>query len=217
VSLPLFASSGSVGGLLVTVDGPNGSGKTSIAAELGKALMAARQRVHETQEPSSSPLGALARASEATVKGQALACLVAADRHHQLATEIVPALRSGAVVVCDRYLESSLVLQRIDGVEVEFILAANSGIQRPDLRVRLIASESVLQDRLAARLAGPERRFERMAGGSRRELELYAEADALLTERFELPSVLLDTTSSVPAAHAASIMRHVQHRFEEGR
>ena len=59
----------------------------------------------------------------------ALACLVAGDRHHHLATEILPALHAGKVVICDRYLPSSLVLQAIDGIEPDTIWCLNAGLR----------------------------------------------------------------------------------------
>ena len=214
VTLSLFATSGPAEGLFVTIDGPNGSGKTSIACEIEHLLSAAGHLVHSARQPSPSPIGALARDSEATVSGRALACLIAADRHQQMTTEVLPALHRGAVVVCDRYVESSLVLQRIDGVETEFILAANSGIRRPDLRVRLEAGEQILAARLAERPLRPERRFEAMSDSSAQELELYAAADALITERYAVPSLVLDTTSSSPREQASLVVDQIVQQLE---
>ncbi|HKS50107.1 MAG TPA: hypothetical protein VJT49_34380 [Amycolatopsis sp.] len=71
----------------------------------------------------------------------ALACLCAADRHHQFATEIVPALREGQVVVCDRYVASSLVLQGLDGLSAEVVWQLNHGVYRPDLSVILTVAQ----------------------------------------------------------------------------
>lgn len=182
-------------GMLVTVDGPNGSGKTSLTHAIAAELQDAGERVHVTRQPSPTALGDTVRAAEQRVRGRALACLVAGDRHHQAVSEILPTLRGGLIVLCDRYVESSLVLQRLDDVEVEYILAINAGIPRPDLRIRLLASPEVLAQRLAQRSAGPERRFER-TGGPERELALYAEADELLTQREHAPAQVYDTTST---------------------
>jgi dTMP kinase len=180
-------------GRFVTIDGPNGSGKTSLAAAVAARLGAAGQAVHPTRQPSPTPLGDTVRAAEREVKGRALACLVAGDRHHQADAEIIPKLTDGAIVLCDRYIDSSLVLQRLDGVEIDYILAINAGIPRPGLRIRLLAEPRTLAERLAQRPPAPERRFERSAGPER-ELELYAEADELLTEREQLPATVFDTT-----------------------
>lgn len=189
----LFADTDNRPGLLVTVDGPNGAGKTSLANAVASALREAGNEVHTTCQPSPTPLGELVRASEIEMNGRALACLVAADRHHQARTEIAEHLTAGQIVLCDRYVESSLVLQRLDGVETEFILAINSGIPRPDLRILLSATTKALEDRLAARLDDPRRRFENTAGPVR-EIELYGEAEHLLETRFGLAATNYDTT-----------------------
>ncbi len=52
-----------------------------------------------TTEPSRTALGEQIRAGTDTDRGMALACLVAGDRHHHLAAEILPDLRAGKVVV----------------------------------------------------------------------------------------------------------------------
>ena len=69
------------------------------------------------------------RASTDIYRGMALACLVAGDRHHHLATEIRPHQQAGDVVICDRYLPSSLVLQRMDDVGWDTIWQLNSGAE----------------------------------------------------------------------------------------
>ena len=191
-------------GQLITIDGPNGSGKTSLAAALAAHLRAAGWEVHSTHQPSPSHLGEEIRAAEATVGGRALACLVAGDRHHQAATEIAPRLAEGITVICDRYIESSLVLQRLDGVESEYILAINAGILRPTTRVRLLAESELLAARLAERPPDPGRRFERTASAER-ELELYAQADELLTSHELLPATVIDTSSTHADELGASI------------
>jgi len=182
-------------GLLVTIEGPNGAGKTSLALAVAGRLEAAGERVHRTRQPSPTPLGDTVRAAERDVKGRALACLVAGDRHYQCDTEIIPQLRAGATVLCDRYIESSLVLQRFDGVELDYILEINRGIPRPGVRIQLLATPEVLAERLAQRTIAPERRFERGIGAAL-ELELYADADTLLTEREQLPASLFDTSAT---------------------
>ena len=170
-----------------SIDGPNGVGKTSVAAVVAAELKAAGEAVYLTRQPSPTPLGNVIRAAERDVTGRALACLVAGDRQHQAEKEIVPKLIQGATVLCDRYIESSLVLQRLDCVETDYILAINTGIPRPGMRIRLLAQPEVLAERLAQRRLAPERRFERNTRPEQ-ELELYAEADELLTEREQLPA-----------------------------
>jgi dTMP kinase len=201
--LTLFADA-PAGGLLVTIDGPNGSGKTTLASATAARLQAAGETVHRTRQPSPTALGDTVRNAERDVSGRALACLVAGDRHHQAQTEIVPSLVQGAIVICDRYIESSLVLQRLDGVEIDYILAVNAGIPRPTLRVRLLAEPAILAARIGQRPVAPERRFER-AVPRERELELYAEADQLLSEREQLPASVFDTTATEAEGLGAAV------------
>jgi dTMP kinase len=90
-----------------------------------------------TKEPSDSALGKLARQGTDEYRGLVLACLVAADWYYHLEHDIRPALRAGYVVICDRYVPTSLVLQRIDGVEPAFLSQVNQYADKPDLTVVL--------------------------------------------------------------------------------
>jgi dTMP kinase len=130
--------------MLITLDGPGGVGKSTTARLVGAALTTAGLSVHATAQPSRAPLGELARHGTDTYQGMALACLCAADRHHQLAVEILPALRAGTLVLCDRYVPSSLVLQGLDGVPSDIVWHLNHGVYRPDLAVILTAQPQVI-------------------------------------------------------------------------
>jgi dTMP kinase len=204
VSGGLFMEGGNSPGMLVTVDGPNGSGKTSLTEAVSVELGRRGIVVHRTHQPSASALGTFAREAEADLRGRGLACLVAADRHQQVEGEIAQHLGAGEIVLCDRYIESSLVLQRIDDVAVDFILAINAGIARPDLRVRLKADPASIKERLASRTSDPSRRFERTAGGER-ELEFYEDADRLLADDYGLPAHVYDTTETEAAELGATV------------
>jgi hypothetical protein len=102
-------------GLFISIDGPGGSGKSTVAALVTARLARHGRMVRQTREPSPTPLGQLIRAGTDEYAGMALACLVAGDRHHHLAAEIRPALAAAQIIICDRYLPASLVLQRMDG------------------------------------------------------------------------------------------------------
>ncbi len=204
MSKGLFRARTNRPGMLVTIDGPNGSGKTFLTEAVSTELRAKGAAVHSTHQPSDTPLGRLAREAEAGLRGRGLACLVAADRHRQIEIEIGLRLDAGEIVLCDRYIESSLVLQRIDDVETEFILAINAGIPRPDLRIRLRAAPATIRQRLASRPPDPARRFEHSAGPER-ELELYEEADQLLSEVYGVGARLYDTTDTSAAELGAQV------------
>jgi dTMP kinase len=122
-----------------------------------------------TKEPSGSRLGNLARDSTDDYDGIALACLVAADRYHHLEHEIRPALRMGWTVLCDRYVPTSLVLQRIDGVEQAFLWQLNQYADQPDLTIILTGDPPQLRARAHQR--GTYSRFHR--GDRDNEVSLY--------------------------------------------
>lgn len=189
-------------GLLVSVDGPGGAGKTTIVRHLAQILLAEGRHVHVTAEPSNGPIGKLAVELTPTVTGHALACLYAADRYHHVETEIKPRLRAGHVVISDRYLASGLTVQRFDGVDPQFLWQLNEEVERPDLTVILEADPDVIAERLDAR--GPHNRFQRTPGNSRTEIEFYREAQAMLDEvGFHVLSV--DCSNRPPEQSAALI------------
>jgi dTMP kinase len=190
-------------GIFVSVDGPGGAGKSTAAALIATRLVAHGLRVHATAEPSATPLGEMIRASTDGYLGMSLACLVAGDRHHHLAAEIRPQRDSDAVVVCDRYLPSSLVLQRIDGVGWDTICQLNAGADRPDLAVILMADPAVLTARMSER-GGTHSRFERLPGAAQTESHLYEDTIArLLAEGW--PVCRIDTTAHTPDDVAAIV------------
>ncbi len=165
----------------VVVEGANGSGKTSVAQALAAQLRSRKtQPVHETREPSDTPLGRAIRELEASMPSRALALACAADRVDHLTREIEPKLTLGTMVICDRFLPSSLVLQRLDGLSLEEIWQLNEGLRSPDIMVYLEAAPETLRERLTKR---PRRsRFEESAK-SEVELEFYRDARAFLSER----------------------------------
>ena len=144
--------------LFITLDGPGGAGKSTLVALVAEQLTAAGYPVLATREPSDGPLGQVARQQTAAFSGATLACLVAADRYHHLAAEIHPALAKGAVVVCDRYVPSSYVLQTRDGVPLDYIRQLNRLAPRPHLSVLVTAAPATLEKRLTVR--GTHNRFE---------------------------------------------------------
>src|SRR5262249_58067125 len=126
-------------GLLVSIDGPGGVGKTVTIGHLATILTGAGLPVYCTGQPSTGPIGALARDLVPTAGGPALACLFAADRYHHLDTEIRPHRAAGRIVLCDRYLASGLVVQRADGLDLAFLAGINALADPPDLAVILTA------------------------------------------------------------------------------
>ncbi|REF00736.1 dTMP kinase [Thermomonospora umbrina] len=145
------------------------------------------------------------RSGEAGLTGRALALAVAADRAHHLHTEIEPALADGATVLCDRYVPSSLVLQRLDGVAVADIGAYNRFARIPDLTVYLTAEAATIQTRLAAR--SRRSRLEEI-GGPAREVDLYRQARRLLADE-GWPQIVIDAERRTVDEVAARMREHL--------
>jgi dTMP kinase len=110
----------------IAIEGPNAVGKTTIADLLADQLAAIGDiGVHLTSEPSRTPLGQLLRRQEGLLHGRALALALAADRAAHVETEIIPQFDDGRHVITARYVPSSLVLQRIDGLDLDEIWSYN--------------------------------------------------------------------------------------------
>ncbi|WP_320064984.1 dTMP kinase [Micromonospora sp. RTGN7] len=195
-------------GRFVVIDGPSGVGKTTVTALLADLVAAEGHQVHRTKEPTLTRLGETARYGTDDYHGLTLACLVTADRYHHLETEVRPALAAGKVVLCDRYLATSLVLQRLDGVEGDFVWALNRYADRPDLTIILTGDPTRSRTRAAAR--GIHSRFHR--GGpeaGRRERERYDQVAVELAEA-GFPVHLHEVGEQKPADLAAELLIRVR-------
>lgn len=133
-------------GIFVVVEGGDGAGKTTHAGRLAEALRAEGYEVLLTREPGATEIGAQIRSlllggGPSGVTARAEALLYAADRAHHVATVIRPALQRGAVVVSERYVDSSLAYQEAGRTlpvdEVAWLAGWATGGLRPDLVVLL--------------------------------------------------------------------------------
>ena len=172
--------------MFVSLEGPDGVGKTTQAALLAERLRAVGLEVVQCREPGGTELGERVRAvlldPQVTMGDRAEALLFAAARAEITQEVIVPALERGAWVVCDRFIDSSLVYQGI---------ARGLGIE-PILDVSLFATGGVLPARTLV-LHGVDRRDDepdRMeAAGAdfhARVAEGFLELAALESERIRL-------------------------------
>ena len=138
-------------GFFGAIDGPNGVGKTTLLEEIEKIIKSKNIQLYKTKEPTNSILGKFIREISEEINGDTLACLVSADRYEHLKNEIIPELKKGKIVITDRYILSSLILQVMDGVKESFILNLNSKIIKPDLQLAIFAEEEIIQNRLKQR------------------------------------------------------------------
>jgi dTMP kinase len=118
-------------GLLVVFEGVEGSGKSTQVQRLADRLRAEGREVLVTREPGGAPLAERIRhlvldPSTGEVGDRAEALLIAAARADHVEATIRPALEAGKVVVCDRYVDSSLAYQGYGrGLGVEDVAQVN--------------------------------------------------------------------------------------------
>lgn len=132
-------------GRLIAFEGVEGAGKSTQLEMLRQTLEKAGHRVVSTREPGGTPVGEQVRSilldPVLTVDARAEALLFAAARAQLVEQVIRPALQRGEVVLCDRYLDSSLAYQgAARGLGQEPIAAINrfaTGGLLPDLVVLL--------------------------------------------------------------------------------
>jgi dTMP kinase len=154
--------------MFVSFEGLDGSGKTTQAELLAEALAEEGREVVATREPGGTPLGEKIR--ELILEGDEMAAwteaaLFTAARAELVDRVIGPKLAEGAAVVCDRFLDSSLVYQGIArGLGIERVLALNLDAIRgilPDVTLLLLVDV----DEAVKRSAGARDRIEREGGG----------------------------------------------------
>lgn len=164
----------------IAIEGPKAVGKTTIAERLADRLAAIGDiGVHLTAEPTRTPLGQVVRRQESMLHGRALALALAADRYAHVETEIIPQLDDGRHVVTARYVPSSLVLQRIDGLDLDEIWSYNRYVL-PATVIYLEDDPATIRGRRSQRATLS--RLE-ASGSPERELALYREAKAFLDEQ----------------------------------
>lgn len=133
-------------GLFVTFEGSEGSGKSTQVRLLRERLARAGYQVLATREPGGTPLGDRLRAlvlgrDEVLPTHRTEALVMCAARAQLVETVIRPALEAGAVVLCDRYADSTLAYQGYGrGVDLHQLRAvlsfATAGLW-PDLTMLL--------------------------------------------------------------------------------
>jgi len=139
-------------GTFICIEGIDGSGKTTQARRLVSSLCLKGFDAVYTTEPSSGKVGSLIRRSVLDRKKRlpiALeALLFAADRVDHLEIEIKPALENGKVVVCDRYVYSTLAYQGAADLDLKWIELINRFALIPDSALFLDVPPNIMVERL---------------------------------------------------------------------
>lgn len=116
-------------GRFIVIEGADGAGTTTMSEKLADELDA-----YYTYEPTGNKVG---RKVDEMISGEehspeAIALAFAADRMVHLEEEVIPRLKEGETVVCDRYYHSSLVYQPAMGVDFEWVKELNKNALTPD-------------------------------------------------------------------------------------
>ena len=207
------------GGVFVVFEGGDGVGKSTQVDRLCDWLGNAGHDVLKTFEPGDTTVGAMIRQivldpATGEMSPRAEALLYAADKAQHIFAVVRPALERGAVVVCDRYVDSMLAYQGagrvLEPAEIEYIAHWATEALRPDLTVVLDAELSVTihakreKDRLES--AGEifhERTRQFFLELARRDPERYLVLDARASR---------DAIAAQVAARVARLLSPARHR-----
>ncbi|MDK1277881.1 MULTISPECIES: dTMP kinase [unclassified Arthrobacter] len=177
-------------GLFIAMEGGDGAGKSTQARRLAAALQETGRTVLRTREPGGTPVGEQLRAlvlehGNGDIDARTEALIFAASRAAHVQQVIEPALTAGTVVVCDRYIDSSVAYQGAGrGLGTEAVRSLNtwatSGLE-PDLTVLLDVD--------------PERGRDRRTAGNAPEDRLESEPD---TFHLQIRRAFLETAAAAP-------------------
>ncbi|GAF14336.1 LOW QUALITY PROTEIN: thymidylate kinase [Bacillus sp. JCM 19045] len=118
-------------GYFITIEGGEGAGKTTVFNELEKRIRQKGHQVVRTVSPEGVQLAEQIRDILLHTKGidmddRTEALLYAAARREHLVKKVIPALEEGAIVLCDRFIDSSLAYQGYArGIGIEAVRAIN--------------------------------------------------------------------------------------------
>ena len=168
--------------MFITLEGPEGSGKTTAVESAVKALEEKGYQIVRTREPGGTPISEQIRnvildKGNTKMDGRTEALLYAASRRQHLVEKVWPANKKKKIVICDRYLDSSLAYQGgARGLGVDNILNIN-----------LFATENTWPDLTLLFDIKPELGLQRIASNANREV------NRLDLEKIEFHNKVRDT------------------------
>ncbi len=221
-------------GTFLTLEGPEGSGKSTQGRLLVDGLRRAGDDMLHVREPGGTAIGEQIRAlllhpSHGEMAARTEMLLFAAARAQLVAEVIAPALARGTLVVCDRFVDASLAYQGVGrGLGLEVVRAVNAaatGGLTPDLTLLLDVDPAVglarVRDASSTRtIAGPDGAA-RWSGGDRIERETLAFHERVREGFLSLARIephritVIDARGSVDDVHAE--IRRVVEEFLRSR
>lgn len=195
-------------GRLITIEGVDGTGKTTLAAGLRQALATHDVDVLALREPGGVPtseaIRALVKDPALNVGARTEALLYAAARAQLVQEALEPALARGQWVLLDRFLDSSLAYQGVGrGLGVEAVRQMNlfaTGGLTPDRTLLLTLDPVAAQARAANRGQAPDRLEQEGAAFFARIAQAYLELAAAEPERIRVLDAMQPPDVLVTAA-----------------
>ncbi|KLV22191.1 thymidylate kinase [Niallia circulans] len=131
-------------GIFITLEGPEGAGKTTVIDMLLNYYQEKELQIIKTREPGGIPISEKIRniildPKHTEMDARTEALLYAAARRQHLVEKVIPALNDGAIVICDRFIDSSLAYQgHARGIDMDEIWEINQfaiGDTMPELTI----------------------------------------------------------------------------------
>ncbi|MBS2967243.1 dTMP kinase [Metabacillus sp. KIGAM252] len=167
-------------GCFITFEGPEGAGKTTILKEIHKKLQDIGIDAVATREPGGIKIAEQIRSVILDIENTEMdprteALLYAAARRQHLAEKVLPALKQQKVVLCDRFIDSSLAYQGYArGLGMEEVLSIN-----------LFAIENVMPDLTIYFSIDAEKGLKRVYSGENREINRLDNEDLKFHDRVQ--------------------------------
>lgn len=204
--------------LFITFEGGEGSGKTTALKKINQMLLDRGYQTVLTREPGGTPISEQIREvvlnkANTDMDSRTEALLYAASRRQHLVQKIWPALREGKIVLCDRFLDSSLAYQGVArGLGIDEVLHVNE-----------YATEGQYPDLTFFFDLDPEEGLKRIAANSGREVnrldleklsfhEKVRSAFLDLSQKFKDRYVVIDASKS-PEEVADAVFAAIQEKL----
>ncbi|MCD1261914.1 dTMP kinase [Paenibacillus athensensis] len=202
-------------GFFISVEGGEGAGKTTLIGRLTAQLAQQGREVITTREPGGIQIAEQIRAivldkAHTSMDGRTEALLYAAARRQHLVEKVQPALAAGKIVVCDRFIDSSLAYQgHARGLGIDEVWAINRfavGDLLPDVTIYLDLDPAVGLQRIQA---SEEREVNRLDLEAAAFHERVREGFMLLAHRFPERIVTVDARrpADAVAGEVAAILQ----------
>ncbi len=136
--------------LFIVFEGIDGAGKSMQTGMLADRLRADEIPFILTAEPSDGPTGRLIKSLKVRLNPEEETRLFTEDRRHHVQNVILPAIKNGKTVICDRYVYSSVAYQGARGVDPARILSENRQFVMPDLIFLLEITVEIALSRISS-------------------------------------------------------------------